>query len=523
MLKVSNPFSNIPPLFSDLANLLAGDITFDKNDISASSYDFSPYTVQPQTIIYPKNSTDIKHVISFSREYLMPLTVRGNGGSGQGGSLGEGIILDMTRYFTHIRQINMLDHTITVDAGVSIKELRERLHGWNMDIPVLTSQDDHMTVGGILATKNCSPTSFYHGSIRDWVEAITLVVDTGEEHRIAEGITPSGRLLGIYQSVFPLLTDASPILRASKPENHDDSTGYCLWGTSIGPRQLLDQIAGSEGTLGIITTVTLRLIPYKSCTEIVSVAISDKELLSVCINIAKHHKAEHIYFYNATLTELITRYEPSFTSTFHNEDYVLTVTFFGNNREVVQTKAKLFCSALPVEEEYVHTSSSRSFIDTLTKPSFHTKLLSMYTKNSHKEIRTCDGIIVPLSNFSKALQSFENYLYTTGKLYIITGNAASGHISLITLFDPNSPTFEHDIETYTQSIFAFVKKYKGGIGGRNGEGVARTPYLSMFFNEATLAVFAQIKAAWDPLSLFNPGKKTGTTLTYLRNHVSRRI
>jgi hypothetical protein len=118
MIKVSNPFSSTPPLFTDLARSIAGEIDCSLETLDKYSSDGSPYFIRPQAIVYPKNGTDIKHIISFAREYTMPITVRGNGTAKTGGSLSECIVIDMSRYFNHIRQINMMDGTITVDAGV---------------------------------------------------------------------------------------------------------------------------------------------------------------------------------------------------------------------------------------------------------------------------------------------------------------------------------------------------------------------------------------------------------------------
>lgn len=522
MIKVSNPFSNIPPLFSDLAKALAGEIDFSKNILESHSYDNSPYTVRPQTVVYPKNSTDIKHTLSFAREYTMPVTVRGNGKGNQGGCLGEGIIIDLTRYFTHIRQVNMLEHTITVDTGVTVKELREKLRGWKMEIPILTAQDNEATIGALLATKSSNPSSFHFGTIREWVEALTVVVDTGEEHRIADGITPSGRLLGIYQSIFPILSSAGPILRAVKPEMSDDATGYCLWNTSIGPRQLIDQLIGSEGTLGIITTVTLRLVPYRNHTTTVCIPFTDKALLTTCIEISKKHKAEHLFLYDSTFMELIDRYHAHSAPSFPDALYALTVSFFANSEQELEAIVRSYTKALPVKESDLFHYKDRQFIERITSPDFLSSLLTSYTQGSHVEIHTGDGIIIPHQNYTKALDEFEKYLYSTGKLYTITSSAGSGHIHVTMLFDPLSPTYEQDIDTYTQTMFSLVKKYKGGISAVSGEGIAKTPHVPFFYNEAAMIVFNEIKEAWDPLLILNPGKKIGATLAYLYNHLTRK-
>lgn len=521
MIKVSNPFSSIPPLFSDLAKSIAGEMECSQEKIKEYSTDGSPYTVRPQAIIYPKNSTDIKYILSFAREYTMPVTVRGNGSSCTGGALGEGIIIDMTRYFTHIRHINMMDHTITVDAGVSIKELREKLHGWRMEIPILTAQDDESTIGALVSTKSVTPTSFHCGTIREWVEALTVTVDTGEEHRISDGITPSGRLLGIYQSIFPILTAHGPILRAVKPETSDDATGYCLWNTSIGPRQLIDQLVGGEGTLGIITSVTLRLIPYRPHIQTVCIPISDKKYISSYISIAKHHKAEHIFLYDATFMELTDRYHLNSTPSFPDASYTLCVSFFANTREEVSTTMRTYVRALALPEQTLAYYDDARFIEKVTQPSFLFSLLNSYTQGTHIPITVADGIIVPLHLYERTLEDLEEYLYSTGKLYIITGNAGSGHISIITLFDPQSRLYENELNTYTQEVFSCIKKYKGGITAASGEGLAKTPYVPYIYNEATMVAFNDIKKAWDPYLILNPGKKIGTTPSYLNNHLTR--
>lgn len=446
MIKVYNPFSNIPPLFSELAKTISGEIECSLNKLEKYSRTTSPYTIRPQAIIYPKNSTDIKHILSFAREYTMPITVRGNGTSATGGSLGDGIIIDMTRYFTHIRQINMLEQTITVDIGVSVSLLREKLRGWNVEIPLLTAQENDMSLGSLLATKSVTPTSFHHGTIRDWVEALTVVVDEGEEHRIADGITPSGRLLGIYQAIFPILNEDSPILRAAKRELSDDATGYCLWNTSIGPRQLIDQLIGSEGTLGIITSVTLRLTPYKQRTITACIPLSDKKLLSSYIEIAKHHKAHHIFLYDSTFMELIDRYHPMTSPSFPDASYALIVSFFGNDEEELRMLMRTYIRATSLDEKSIVYYYDKKYIDRITDSSFLFSLIDSYTQGSHIPITVGDGIIVPLHCYKEILEKLEEYLYSTGKLYVITGNAGSGHISVVTLFDQKSPNYDKELE-----------------------------------------------------------------------------
>ncbi|MFA5132198.1 MAG: FAD-binding oxidoreductase [Candidatus Paceibacterota bacterium] len=519
---VSNILSGVPPLFSSLANTLSGEIDCSQQTLQSHSVDGSPLIIRPQAVIYPKHAGDIKQAISFAKEYNMPLTVCGNGKAHTGGALGEGIILNMTRHFTHIRQVNMMEHTITVDAGVTIKTLREKLRGWHMEIPILTSADNDTTIGALVATKSASPSTFHHGTIREWTEALTVVVDTGEEHRIADGITPSGRLLGIYQTIFPLLTENGPTLRASKPETRDDATGYCVWNTSIGPRQLIDELVGGEGTLGIITSVTLRLVPLKPHAHTTCISMQDTSLLVSLLEIAKHHKAEHIFLCDETYSNLTNRYHPGLIKETGRSMYTLFVTHFDTDKERLHDTVRTFTRALPDPSLSLFFYEDTSFIERITEGGFLLSLCNAYTGGAHIPSTFGDGIIVPLMHYAKMLNDLDTYLASTGKLYTISGNAGSGHISVVTLFDQKAPSYTHDLDRYMQSLSAIVEKHKGGLSAVSGDGLMRTPFLSYIYNEATREVFRKTKEAWDPKGILGPGKKTGSTTDFLYKHLSHK-
>ncbi|MDB5259829.1 MAG: linked oxidase protein [Candidatus Nomurabacteria bacterium] len=521
MLTVSNLLSNVPPLFGDLAKILSGEIVFSHQAFLEASLDGSPYEVMPQTIIYPKTTTDIKHAIAFSREFKIPITVRGGGTSQTGGALGEGIIIDLTRHFNRIRNVNMMDHTVTVDAGTSITTLQEKLKGWNMEIPSLGVDSNKSTIGGLVATKSATSASFYAGTIREWIEGVTIIVDTGEEHIIKDGITPSGRLLGIYQSVFPLLIDSSPILRAAKPEQPDDATGYSIWNTSIGPRQLLDQIVGSDGTLGIITSVTFRVSPSKLFSITNAIQIKDPELISMFVDVAVHHNAERIFLLDQTLVTLTQKFHPDLLPSLKKAQFTLLVTHRDDDVKKVKNKATMFIKGLKVEEDE-HVEFDETLVNTITNSDFAYSLIHNYGRGAHKVITSAGGMIVSLPQYASLIKNIDEYMGSKGKLYALSGYAGSGHLSLLSLFDPGTKHFEEEILNYNEEIFKIVKKHKGGISAVGGDGLARTPYLESFYNEATREIFKKLKEAWDPLSIFNPSKKVGGSTNYLRTHISRR-
>lgn len=518
MLTVSNALSGIPPLFTSLSKIVSGDVDCSHLTIKSHSIDGCPYTVSPQCVFYPKDTADIKHAVAFSREYSMPMTVRGGGTAATGGSLGEGLVIDMTRYFTRVRQMNMMEHTITVDAGVTLDELREKLSLWNMEIPVLRGEYGNAVVGGFVATKSATASSFYAGTVREWVEGMTVVVDTGEEHHIKDGTTPSGRLLGIYQAVFPLLSEHGPTLRSIRRQENDDATGYFLWSTSIGPRQLLDQLVGSEGTLGIITSVTFRVTPAKPYVTTLLLPVSEKHL-EIAIDIAQHHRAEGLYMFSATHKDLLQKLHPGMISKNLAESaFYLLITFRDNDERSLSLRVATFVRSLSFETPSVDVVDEKLAFSLANHQKLHELLLS-YSKKSHLLATIGEGIIVPKRSYVACLQALDRELGKTGLLYILGGHAGSGHISVTALVDPHSLSYERDMLSYNEKLCTIVEEFKGGLSAVGGDGLEKSAYLSFVYNEETIRLFTLIKNAWDPLSIFNPSKKIHISVEYLKNHL----
>jgi FAD/FMN-containing dehydrogenase len=520
MITVSKVFSSVPPLFSKLASIVAGDIDCSHLALTAHSYDGSPYSVRPQAVLYPKTSNDIKHAISFAREYGIPLTVCGGQSASSGGALGEGVVLDMTRYFSKIRHVNMLDHTVTVDAGVSIDSLIEQLEGWHMQIPVLHKEHGKATIGGLVATKSATASTFHAGTIREWIEGLTVIVDSGEEHTIRDGITPSGRLLGIYQSVFPLLIEHGPTLRAERREASDDATGYAVWNTSIGPRQLLDELVGSEGTLAVITSVTLRVIPNASGSYASLLPIAGTQELSVCANVARHHGATSLFMFDHAFRSFCDTFYPlTLPTDLPESPFYLLITMEGKDEHAAQEKMKAFAKTLPhAGETYELREDAKEKIVT---QSFLKSLFDRYSKGTHMVATAGQGIIVSLHRYAECIEAIDDFLGKTGRPYALTGYPGSGHVAVHASFDAQSVHYEEDLQVFRNGLFQIVSSFGGGISAVGGDGLERTASFPFVFNEATLKVFRELKSCWDPESIFNPSKKIALSEDYLVRHTTR--
>jgi FAD/FMN-containing dehydrogenase len=225
--------------------------------------------------------------------------------------------------------------------------------------------------------------------------------------------------------------------------------------------------------------------------------------------------------YDEAFSQLGERYYPGTVPQFENTPYVLLVTHTATTEERLTDMVRIFIRSLPHEDNDVFSLPHPETLERITETTFLYSLFDAYTNKTQIPVSIADGIIVPHSEYVEILTLLETYLYSLGKLYTITGNAGSGHISIVTLFDQKSTTYEKDLDAYTKKIFSYVQKYKGGISASGGEGLMRTPLLPYVYNEMTLSIFKDIKHAWDPLLILNGGKKISTTSNYLREHLSR--
>ena len=514
--------TQVPPLYTELARSLGGEIDASYLSLEKHSRDYSSCKISPHIITYPKTIDDIKKIIACADEFKIPISVKGYGKNASGATLVEGIVIDMTKYFNHIKHLDMLGNVINVDPGVSCKKIREHLSGWGLEIPFLTEQNDEDTIGGVVSTKNVSPSSFEHGGIGSWVTGLSIVLSNGEQHIIEDGITPSGKLLSIYQSLFPLLAKETHIIRGGKPACPEDNSGYNIWGQSIGPRQLINQIIGSQGTLAIITGIKLRIVPKLPFSKTTLIRINDYWNLPDCISTCKTNGVDNLFSYDLLLENLAKAYgHHDKEIVVSNVPHILTLVAIqkGNNEKDLNEKQKRLIKSLNLPEENINCVNEDNQLCTFIQYDHIKKLLESYSGQTVTPCVTGGGIIVPIDDLPETLFDIEKYHSRNHLIFNITGNIGSGHISVITFIPNDINTFANKVMEVTEACFSIAKKYRGGGSALSGDGIVGTNFLPLFYSPRILEIFSKIKNIWDPNNILNPGKKGFIDMNYTRQRI----
>ena len=514
----------LPPLFAELQKVILGDVLCTQEDLTTWSTDMSEVSIKPRAVVFPKSVRDIKHVLAFAKEHSMPISVSGNNQGTGGGALSAGIVICMHRYLNSVSSVDIHNHTITAEAGALIEHLRERLHGWGMDIPVFTNKEHTCTIGGAVSTNISTAATSTHGDIGSWVKSITVLLDNGEEHHIADGITPSGRLLEIYMSLFPLLQHHTKAIQKFQEENIRTTSGFNVWNQAIGPRQLMNIFIGSEGTLGILTSITLRTTPRKP-VSVSCAAYVDADTVETVTQLYKQHHIDELFLVD---TSLVSYADPttvtSLTPIMEQKGvhrYMLVGTHTGTNEHTIKLLQKELVHSLAGHATSSHICTDVEFYS-LSRISSHARdILALYGQNYLTPIMTFESCTLPEEYISRYIQSVATYFETEGIIGSIQGYPGSGHISVIFLHDKQGDTTGVKLHTIQTYIHSQIVEHKGSITGGNGDGVTRTDYAKLHFSQPLQTLFGELRRICDPHALLTPVKKAYSappTKHQLRTH-----
>src|SRR5918994_4162201 len=221
------------------------------------------YRIVPRAVALPSDAADLKLLISWAAEHRVPLVARGAGSAMGGGNIGDGVVVDLGA-FSHPLHIDPASGTATTGAAVTLARLNEAAAHHGLRLPPDPSSGAWATLGGMLSTNAAGARSVRFGSVRPWVQGLTLITADAEEVALRRGVNQPGSSAGALErfgkDVAPRLRAAAPIVSSRFPRVRKNSSGYAL-DAYLALGDVLDLVIGAEGTLGIVTEIEWRLGP----------------------------------------------------------------------------------------------------------------------------------------------------------------------------------------------------------------------------------------------------------------------
>ena len=528
-----------------LKRKIKGDISFEKSDLELHSKDASLFTVMPQMIIYPKDKFDIvqivKYVASVKNDFpKISITARAAGTCMSGGSLNDSIILDM-KNFSNIGELNLQNKTVICEPGVYFRDLEKVLDKKGLMYPSYPASKDLCCVGGIVSNNSAGEKTLLYGQTKDWVEEIEMVMSAGKivtfKNEVGAEVSPEGG--DLEGAVLKLIKNNWDEIQKNKPKVTKNSAGYNLWDNN-----LLKLICGSQGTLGIITSVKLRLTERKKYSQMVTVFLPNLNSLTEVVEEVLTFKPEALESFDDHTFKIAMKFLPSILWKMKGSIFQLAFSFIP---EVIMAVRGLFSGGLPkliLMAEFTGTTQqeankkANSCLKEIIKFPYKSRVtkneidLSKYwvfrresfnlLRSKLKGFRTApfvEDIIVPIESMREFIPQMQKVLDNYKFTYTIAGHAGNGNFHIIPLMKLNSQNEIEIIKKTNDEIFSLVQKYGGSISAEHNDGLVRTPYLHYMFSLKMLELFQDVKSIFDPLNIFNPNKKVGGSIVDNYTHI----
>ena len=515
------------------------------------SRDASIFEVRPKFVAYPKNRDEVRELVKWVNENSgESLTVRAAGTDMTGGPLTESVVVDVSKYLNKIGEID--EQIIITEPGVFYRDFEKKTLEKGLILPCYPASKNLCALGGMFGNNCAGEKTLRYGKMEDFVLETKVIFSDGNEYEVkplskAELLTKmsQGDFEGeVYRKMNELLISNDELIRNAKPNVSKNSAGYYLWNVWDGQTFDLNKlIVGSQGTLGIVTEMTLRLIPEKKHHDMIALFFKSWDELPQVVNAILPQDPESLETFDEDTLKLGLRFMPeiakkigsnffSFALKFIPEalisarmlglpKLIVLIEIAEDTEEKVKSKVRNIMEALKpfkVWSRVVEKDSEEEKFWVMRRESFN--LLREHVKDKRTAPFIEDFCIKP-EKVPEFLPKALKILKDNGIDTNIAGHAGNGNFHIIPLMDLGKQSERDKITTVADKFYDLVAEYEGTITGEHNDGILRTPYLGKMYSPEVLGLFKKTKEIFDPKNIFNPGKKVDGSIGYLKSHITR--
>jgi FAD/FMN-containing dehydrogenase/Fe-S oxidoreductase len=516
-----------------LGNTLVGEFHFDNLHKTIYATDASVYRKIPLAVAYPKNVADIQQIIAFATENKTTLIPRTAGTSLAGQCVGDGIVVDVSKYFTDIISLDLAQKTVTLQPGVIRDELNLFLKPHGLFFGPNTSTSNRCMIGGMVGNNSSGSTSIRYGVTRDKMVSIDTILSNGSLATFSEisseeflqkckEDTLEGK---IYTSIYDelILESTQKEIKKEFPKEtiHRRNTGYAvdeflksdLFGGTAPTINVAKFLSGSEGTLAFSTQITIQLddLQPKESIMITSHFNTITESLKATL-ITMNHK-----LYTCELMDKMI-----LDCTKSNREQAKNRFFLQGDPGAV---LMLEVSADTIEEAEVLADNLIADLERKKMGYHHPKIVGADINKifalrkaglgllgnivgDEKAVACIEDTAVDLNDLPDFIEEFTKIMDTYQQKAVYYAHAGAGEIHLRPILNLKKSEDVVLFRKITTETAELVKKYKGSFSGEHGDGIVRAEFIPLMIGEENYQLLRRIKKAFDPKNVFNKGKIT---------------
>lgn len=508
-------------LADKLGELLQGKVLSETKDLRRFNRDQSIYQIDPLVVALPENLADVQRLIAFAAEEGLPITARGGGSGTVGSALGSGIVMALPElgsaseqegdHWNRIGELSVDGQSarVSVGAGVYHNRLQNYLKTRGFFLPADVSSADISRIGGNIATKASGPHALKYGSIDRFIQTLEFITDRGELVNTADEQTIPQRLkeqLATLQA--RILEDQVSRTFLESRSQMKIASGYNLFAfireLTLGQR-LAQLLAGSVGTLGLVTSATFRVEIYEPERAAVLFYFDSLAEATRAVGVMRETEVSAIELISRETVRILRR-QAKLPKNLAVDAHLLLAEVTGPERFALidQISRLLRSRQLRMARGQV-VAREAAQIDELWALRKQLLWLIRHPAPNLRALSVVNDVGVPPENLAAFVTEVEQVFDRRGMTALIYGHAGSGNLHLRPLFDLNRLDLAGQIRRLAEEVYGVVFRHGGTISAEHGMGRLRAPYLEREWGSALYDAMRQLKKIFDPQDLFNPG------------------
>jgi len=517
-------------LEDSLRRKIEGEVRFDKLTRTLYSTDASNYEIEPVGVVIPRTEADVSAAVETALGFGAAILPRGGGTSLAGQAVGRALVIDFSKYMNGVIEINLEAKTVRVQSGIYIEQLNRRLKPSGLMFGPDPSTVRIATVGGAVGNNATGAHSILYGMSGDNVAAAKILRDGSplDLHALTEAeletrAKDSGASGTLFRNLSKLREKYRGAIERDFPKHWRRASGYSLNYFLESPFNPAKLLAASEGTLGVATEYTLGLVPRPAHTGLVILQfgsiIAAMEAVPGILTQAPS-AIELIDSMLIDLTRAHAGFSPMLSFVEGEPEALLVVEFYGESEAEVKKKAENLVSVLRGKGigcsiNLALGASEQSNVWGVRRAGLG---IMMSRRDEHKPIPCIEDVSVPVERLPEYVRDVSELIKRLGTKAGFYGHASAGCLHIRPLVNLKSENGVHMMKELTDEAFGLALRFGGVMSGEHGDGLQRSYLNERLFGPVLYGAMRELKAAFDPSGLFNPGKviDSGSPIENLR-------
>ena len=512
--------SDTREMVADLRKLVSGEVRFDKMSRILYSTDASIYQIEPVGVVIPRNDEDVIAVVETANRYGVSVLPRGGGTSLGGQTVGHSIVMDFSKYMNRVIEVNEEERWVRTQPGIVLDVLNHHLRDSGLLFAPDPSTSNRGNVGGALGNNSCGAHSIMWGKTVDNVHDLDVVLSNGQPTRFGalDGSQLEARMRidglegDIYSRLFEIGEANRDEIIARYPKIQRRVSGYNLDEFLSGMGfNMARFVVGSEGTLVTVTEAKLKLVPQPRVTALGVLHCNDLiESMDATVAALEMQPAAVELIGSMIIRQAKSNLAYSRITDFIDGDpeALLAIEVAGDTAEEVRSKLDHLADAL------VRRGLGYTFLK-LMRPEDQAKVwdvrkaglgLMMNVPGDAKPLPFVEDCAVAPEHLPDFVRKFDDIVTSNGTQAGYYGHASVGCLHIRPLINLKDQEGVDRMVSIAEEVGDLVMEYGGSMSGEHGDGLVRSWFNRKMFGERLYSAFRDVKQAFDPDGIMNPGK-----------------